>query len=92
MRAFLNSKGDKLVKRIKVTLFTPGNKHKRTTIFAAGPGKGYNEDQIHNILDKFAAAVERQYPQEEFRLVPLGYSQFNIVHEGKKATCEVKEE
>lgn len=50
----------------------------------AGKGKGFSALQIEEHLLEVADKIEKIFPNEDFKLVPLGPTTFNFVHTGSR--------
>lgn len=71
-------------RRLTLKIFAAGNKKVlHTKICKAAKGHVFNEDGIQRILEEMADVLERQLPQQEFRLVELGHGRFNFINETK---------
>ena len=71
-------------KNVRVRIFTPGNKRSWAKLISAPPRRVFKDEGIDEILQKVASDLEKRYPDEEFRLVPLGPREFNFVHVGER--------
>jgi hypothetical protein len=74
-----NAAGERLYRRVFVTVFMPGNKKKVASIHRAPPGKGFNAENIEGVLEQWATKIEADFPGIEYKLVPLGPNAFNFV-------------
>lgn len=72
-------------RRLTLKVFGLGNKKVlHTKICKAAKGHVFNEDGIQRILEEMADVLERQLPNQEFRLVELGHGRFNFINETKE--------
>lgn len=69
-------------KNIRVRIFLPGNKKAGRQTLTAPAGKAWNDDGVTSCLKRIADNVEKQFPNEEYKLVTLGVNEFNFVHVG----------
>jgi hypothetical protein len=67
-----------LFPNIRVRIFMPGNKRSIQKTFVAPSGRLWNSACIEAQLAHTAAQIEKNHPNEEYRLVPLGPSRFNF--------------
>jgi uncharacterized protein YejL (UPF0352 family) len=71
-------------RRLTLKVFALGNKKVlHTKVCKAAKGHVFNEDGIQRILEEMSDVLERQLPQQEFRLVELGHGRFNFINETK---------
>ena len=75
----LSKSGDPLVKAITLRIFTPQNKRVTTRTIRAPHGQGISAEGIEAELRVMADRIERQWPTEEYGLVPTGPTSFNFV-------------
>lgn len=72
-------------KNIRVRIFLPGNKKSQRQTITAPAGKEWNDSGIESCLERIADNIEKQFPQEEYKLVALGSAEFNFVNLGPRA-------
>lgn len=83
----LSKSGEELVKSVHLKVILP-DKVVRQTV-RAGAKKGYSAENIDQILEDFAAKLEKAYPLIEFRLVPIGKAAFNFICNGEKEWVKI---
>jgi len=78
--------GELLFRTLKVKIFTPHNLKARSFILRAEGNKAFTREGIDAQLDHIAQQIEEQYPEHEYRLIPIGGGIFNFVWQAEKAT------
>ncbi len=73
-----------VVKALKLKVFTPGNKGGFVRTVRAPKGRRFTEDGIEGVLVQMAGEIEKQWPNEEYSLVPIGAGAFNFVWRSTK--------
>jgi hypothetical protein len=71
--------GERLYKRVAITVFFPGNEKRVRSVHRAPPSKGFNADNIQEVLEQWAGRIEADFPGVEYKLVALGPAEFNFV-------------
>ena len=87
--------GARLHKSVKFRIFTPGNTGSTVKVFRARGRSGYAGEVIEKMIENMAEQVEKDHPNEEYQLVPIGLAQFNFVwrcRKGEVPAEETKEE
>jgi hypothetical protein len=85
MRKMRNGSGARIFKLVTVKVFVPGNRSYRRVRYSAGPGQGFNEDQIDNLLEQVARSITQKFPGQDYQLVELGPDTFNFVWRSEQA-------
>jgi hypothetical protein len=67
---------------LRIRVFAPGNKESKRYKLIPGPGQFFSPQGIEAQLDHFASELEKHWPQEVYKLVPLGPNAFNFVWQG----------
>lgn len=87
MRHFADPKsgtGERIHRRVIVKVFDAAGTMTAHRILRAKPGHGIGAEGIEGILFQVADELEAKYPDDDFRLVPIGEAQFNFVWRGKR--------
>lgn len=79
-----NKSGDRLYRKVTISVFSPDNKAVKRNRLYAGIKRGYTAENIETILRNAAEQVEKRFPQHEYSLVPVGPTEFNFVSLGRK--------
>lgn len=83
MRTLIAKNGERIYRRIDVKVFLPDGTFKRERL-QAPPKSGFSPENIDKALTAVADNIERQFPQFDYRLVPLSAYQFNFVCVGPR--------
>lgn len=75
----------KPIKHLEFKLCAPGLKRPLRNTMHAPNGKAFTASGVENIITALADRIEKQFPADEFRLVPIGRGKFNFVHAGQRA-------
>jgi hypothetical protein len=67
------------IKRVCVKVFSGSAGDPIKRIFKAPPGKCFTAKGVDDLLDSFAAHLEKSFPNRDFRMVEIAGSQFNFV-------------
>jgi hypothetical protein len=81
-----DKQGNVIYPMVTLKLFSVRNTHCRIQKIKAPKGKCWGEAAIQQILTDTADALERELPDEEYRIVEVGPSSFNFVWAGHKKT------
>jgi hypothetical protein len=73
-----------LTRKVNVKIFAPGNKKFERVQFAAPAGKALTESGVNNALMQAVEMVEKKYQNHEYKLVPIGKYDFNVVWVSEK--------
>lgn len=84
MRHMQTKNGDRLFPWVKVRVFTPGNKQSKLQLVRAGNKKGFTSEGVDHVLDSACTWLEQRWPDQEFRMVQVGPTQYNFVHVGER--------
>jgi hypothetical protein len=71
------------LKQIQVKIFEPGNKKSLSHTYRAPQGAAFAPEAIEHLLHRLCENVEKEYPGEDYKLIAVGPSSFNFVHQGK---------
>lgn len=77
----------KIVRSVRICVLHPGNRGRTTRVYRAPNGHGFSDVGVDQILSRAAEHLEKQMPDEEYRLVPV-VGGFNFVHVGKRLAQE----
>jgi hypothetical protein len=80
----ISSKLETIYKRVVMRVFLPGNKKSVVVQNVAPPGRGFSATAIDSMLDEMGKRIEKQYPDQEYRMVALSPNRFNFVWECAK--------
>jgi hypothetical protein len=73
----------KRIKKIEIKVFAPGNESKTVKVYSAGNGRAFYPQTFDHLLGRICEEVDKAYPGEKYKLVPVGPASFNFVHQGK---------
>lgn len=82
---FALKNGGKALKRATVRIQHPKTMKLTTSVLAAGNGKAYTTDGLHDMMVMIAGDIEKAYAEYEYELIDLGRGQFNFMCRGLKA-------
>lgn len=69
-------------KSIDVKVFTSNHKaFERFRFRPLTPGLEYSKEGINEVLTEFIAVLTKQYPENTFKVVPVGTREYNILPE-----------
>jgi len=81
-----SAKSRKLIRRVTIKIFAPGNVVFQRRIILAGGGRVFTEDGIQKLLEDTADEIDRRMPGHDYELVELQESaSFNFVCRGERA-------
>jgi hypothetical protein len=75
------------IRRIRVKIFSPGNKGFMRKTLAAAPGQAFTEAGIERILDQVAETIDKLHPAHEYSMVQVDVDAFNFVWRAEKAAA-----
>lgn len=76
-----------IIRSLKVKVFRVGNKGFVVQTNHAGQKKHFTADGIEKMLAQYAEQIEKNMPNEEYKLVQVGRGEFNFVHVETKAAA-----
>jgi hypothetical protein len=79
MRNMRSKSGEVLVKRIHVKVFLPQNRRRLVRHVCAPDGRGFSWHDINAQLRAISDQIEKEWPGEEYAMVPTGPDSYNFV-------------
>jgi hypothetical protein len=78
-RKLFNTKGERSYKIVRIKVFAPGNGEFEKEKFNAEPGCVFTGQGIDKLLDTVANAIEKRWPDHEYKLLEIGPATYNFV-------------